>query len=340
MQGLLLPNTVFDAATGLNLNTIINRTHVINSRAYEILYPEMDYAALIPVNTDYPEFADGVDTAVMDKVGEAKWQSGYAKDVPLADVTLQYVSGKFAMYAVGYRWNYEELGKAQFQNFPLTDRKASAARFASEVFVWETALFGAGHPGWTGLLNSTWAVIIPSAATGAAAPATSFVNAAGQLNKTPAAVISELNNLITGPGGITGTLMAILSDTVLFPADVLRAMENTPYGAESPNRSVLQYFRENNTYTQRTGKSITIREVPLLATAATTVIPGGGRIVAYRNSQDMIELPMPMPYHFLPVHQDGPMQWIVPGVGRVGQVQVMRGGVLRYLDGVSPVPAA
>lgn len=329
-----------DASLGVDLNFVRNQTHVLNTRAYEVEYPEMDFAALVPVNTSYPEFADGVDSFISDKVGEAKWQSGYAKDIPLADISLQMVSSRMAMYAVGYRYNFEELGKAQFNNFPLTARKAEAARFASEVFQWETALFGAGHPGWTGLLNSAYATIIPSAATGTAAPNTSFVNAAGQLNKTPMQVITELNQLISGPISGTGSLMSILSDTMLFPEIVLRAMENTPFGESSPNTSVLEYFKRNNIYTLRTGLQLTIRELPLLARSATTVIAGGGRILAYRNSQDMIELPMPMPYRFLPVYPDGPLNYIIPGVGRVGQLQVFRSNMLRYLDGVSPVPAA
>jgi len=329
-----------DASLGVDLNFVRNQSHVLNTRAYEVEYPEMDFAALVPVNTSYPEWADGVDSFITDKVGAAKWQSGYAKDIPLADVTIEMISSKMAMYAVGYRWNVEELGKAQFQNFPLTARRAESARFSSEVFLWETALFGAGHPGWSGLLNSAYATILASASTGTAAPTTSFVNAAGLLNKAPGDVISELNALITGPATNTGVLMSILADTMLFPEAVLRAMENTPYGESAPNKSVLQYFRENNTYTLRTGLPLTIRELPLLARAATTVINGGGRIVAYRNTPDMLELPMPMPYRFLPVHQDGPLNYIIPGIGRVGQLQVFRTNMLRYLDGVSPVPAA
>lgn len=329
-----------DASLGVDLNFVRKQTHVLNARAYEVEYPEMDFARLVPVNTSYPEWADGVDTFISDKIGEAKWQSGYAKDIPMADITLQMVSSKFAMYSVGYRWNIEELGKAQFSNFPLTARKADAARFSSEVFQWETALFGAGHPGWGGLLNNSAATIIQSPATGTASPNTSFVNAAGQLNKAPEVVVAELNTLLSGPGSTTGVLMSILSDTMLLPPALMQAMENTPFGASAPGQTVMQYFRQNNVYTNRTGQQLTIMELPLLSRAATTVINGGGRAVAYRNSQDMLELPMPMPFQFLPVHQDGPLQYVVPGIGRIGQLQVFRSNMLRYMDGVTPVPAA
>jgi hypothetical protein len=97
----------------------------------------------------------------------------------------------------------------------------------------------------------------------------------------------------------------------------------------------------NNIYTTRTGQPVTIREMPALADAATTTSPanvaGQGRAVGYRNSQDALELPMPMAFNFQPVYQDGPLQWAVPGIGRVGQLIQIRDAV-RYIDGVTPAP--
>lgn len=321
--------TQFDDALGLDLNFVRNQTRVINTRSYEVEYPEMDFASLLPVNTSYPEWADGVDTYISDKVGEAKWQSGYAKDIPLADVTLQMVTSKFAMYSVGYRWNIEELAKAQFQNFPLSARKAEAARFASELFTWECALYGGGHPGWAGLINSPYATIRTD---------TPWVNAAGELIITPAQAITRLNWLITGPASSTGVLMSLLADTILLPPLVLQALTNAPYGDSAPNKTVMQYFDENNVYKQRTGRNVVVRDLPATARAATTGVVGGGRAVAYRNSQDILELPMPMAFHFRPVYQDGPLQFTVPGIGRIGQLQIFRQNGIRYMDGISPIP--
>lgn len=126
---------ILDADPGLVLSFARQQSHVLNARVYEIEYPEMDYAALVPVNTEYPEWAGGVDTLVGDIVGKAEWQSGYTKDIPLADAKLGMVSVNFDMYAVGYQWNIEELGKASFMGFPLTNRRAEAARRASEEFL-------------------------------------------------------------------------------------------------------------------------------------------------------------------------------------------------------------
>jgi hypothetical protein len=317
-----------------------NQSNVLNAQVYEIEYPEMDYASLIPVNTNIPEWASGQDTLVMDKVGEAKWQSTYAKDVPLADVTLNMVSSQFAEYAVGYQWNIGEINKARVAGFPLTTRRAEAARYAAEVFVWETALIGAQVKGWTGLINNAAVTPVAAAANGSNAPTTAWVLNNGTLNKTPEEIVADINNAIMGPVNNTiGIIGNLLADTILLPPLAMKVIEETPFGITAPNETIASYVQTRNPYTRRTGRPLTIRELPALATAATVGVAGGGRLVAYRNDPTVLELPMPMPFRFWPIYQDGPFNFVVPGLGRLGQLDVKKPGI-RYLDGITPVPAS
>lgn len=322
------------------LNFLRQQTHVQSARAFNVEYDIVDYASLVPVNTDYPEWASGVDFQVGDMAGAAKWQSGWAEDVPKADVSLISVGVDFAMYAVGYGYNVEELGKAMHAGFPLTARKAIAARQAADIFCAETALYGGGHPGWTGLINLAGVTPTLSPATGTGG-ASNWVDANGVGQKTPEQIVAELNQLIMGAPNATGVLSSLLGDTILLPPLAYQYLVQTPYGVTSPNMNILQYFMANNAYTTRTGNAITIRDLPALASAATeATVAGQGRAVGYRNSQDSLEFPMPMPYKFLDVHQHGPMQWQIPGIGRVGQLTLVRSGAVRYIDGISPAPAA
>lgn len=315
------------------------QSHVLNAQVYEIEYEEMDYRSLIPVNTSIPEWASGMDTMIVDKVGEAKWQSTYAKDVPLADVTLNMVSVNFAEYAVGYQWNIGELGKAQFSNFPLTTRRAEAARFAAEVFVWETALVGASLKGWTGLINSSLVTPVAAAANGDSSPTTAWVLNTGVGNKTPDEILADINRAVMGPATAGSSIVtSVLADTILIPPLAYTYISTTPYGVAIPGQTILQVAQTNNVYTSRTGQRLTIRELPALSRAATQGVNGGGRLVAYRNSSTVLELPMPMPFRFWPIYQDGPFNFTVPGMGRLGQLDIKRPGV-RYLDGITPVPA-
>lgn len=320
------------------LNFLRQQTRVQSNRAFNVEYDIVDYASLVPVNTDYPEWASGVDFQVGDVAGAAKWQSGWAEDVPKADVSLLSVGVDFAMYAVGYGYNVEEIGKAMHAGFPLTARKAIAARQAADIFCAETALYGGGHPGWTGLINK--AGVTPTAApnTGTGS-ARNWVDANGVGLKTPEQIVAELNQLLMGPANSSGILSSLIGDTILLPPLAYQYIALTPFGVTSPNMTILQWFMANNIYTTRTGRQLTIRELPALSTAATeSGVTGQGRAVGYRNSQDALELPMPMAYRFLDIHQHGPMQWQVPGIGRVGQLTLIRDGALRYLDGVTPAP--
>lgn len=319
------------------LNFVRQQSRVMSSRAFNVEYDIVDYQSLVPVNTDYPEWASGADFQIGDMAGAAKWQSGWAEDVPKADVSLINVGIDFAMYAVGYGWNVEELGKAQFAGFPLTARKAIAARQAADIFCAETALNGGGHAGWTGLINKTGVTPVVSPATGTG-NALNWVNATGVGLKTAEQIITELNSVLQGPPSSSGVLTSLLGDTVLLPPVAMNYITNTPYGISSPNMTIYQYFLANNVYTQRTGRPVTVRELPALSTAGIGAVAGQGRVVGYRNSQDSIEFPMPMPYRFLDVHQHGPLQYQIPGIGRVGQLTLIRDGALRYLDGVTPAP--
>lgn len=316
------------------------QTHVLSNRAFEQEYDLINWRELVPVNTDYPEWASGVDFQVGDMTGAAQWQSGFSKDVPLADIRLISLSASFAMYAVGYRYNVEEVGKAMFAGVPLTARKSIAARQSADIFCAETAITGGGHPGWTGLMNMAGVVpaLAPNTGTGSAR---NWVDANGVGLKTPEQIVAEMDLLLVGPSLTVGIMSSLIGNTLLLPPGAYRYIATTPYGVTSPNATILQWYMANNIYTTRTGQPLVIRDLPMLATAATTTSPanvvGQGRAVGYRNSSDALELPMPMPYRFEQVSMDGPLQWIVPGIGRVGQLIQIRDTV-RYLDGITPAP--
>ena len=320
------------------LNFLSQQTRTLSNRAFDEEYDIFDYQSIIPVNTDYPEWSSGADFQVGSLAGAAKWQSGWAQDVPLVDVSLVSVGVDFAMYAAGYRYNVEELGKAMHAGYPLTARKAIAARQAADIFVAETALTGGGHPGWTGLVNSAGVTpaLSPDNGTGSAR---NWVDANGVGLKTPEQIVSEMNRLLMGPPSATGILPSSMGNAILLPSLAYQYIATTAFGPSRPGVSILEAFVGNNVYSNQTGSSVIVRELPALADAATdSAVTGQGRAVGYRNNLDSIELPMPKPFEFQGVHQHGPLQWEVPGIGRIGQLAVLRDGALRYLDGVTPAP--
>lgn len=319
------------------------RTHglSVNTRVYAMEFPELDYAAFVPVNTNLPEWALGQYSVQVENVGKAAWQSGSSKDVPLADVKQNEILSQFDMIAIGYQWNLEELGKAMFMGVPLSERRAQAARMSAEQFIFENVLLGSKEKGWTGLLNNAAIKPAIAPATGTAATKSVWVLADGTGNKTPTQILSELNSLILGTDNIDtlGVAVSGLADTVLLPPRALKYIAETPFGESAPNKTILAFFLENNEYTRRTGLPVTVRDLPALSRTATSGITGGGRAVGYRNSEDVLSLPLPMPYRFLPAYQDGALNWVVPGIARVGELELIKPHAVRYLDGVTVKPA-
>ena len=72
----------YDAQAALGF--LINQTSYIEQQVNEIVYPDIQYPELIPVDTSAGEFAKSVTYYSSDKYGEANWINGNSDDLPLA----------------------------------------------------------------------------------------------------------------------------------------------------------------------------------------------------------------------------------------------------------------
>lgn len=311
------------------------QAYKINQRVYEARYPDYDFARLIYVDTSGPEWSPGVITYTSDMTGQAQWQAGGAKDVPLADVSQDRVLKSHHLAAIGYEWNIEEVNTAL--NMPgasLPDRRARAARLAYQKFMYDLTVKGNAEKGLTGLINYTGVTATNAPADGTAG-STLWVDANGVGQKTPAQIVRDINLALMGV--YLGTNEIELADTLLLPFEAYNYIASTPYSATT-TETILSFVQRTNLYTQQTGQALTIRTIGALSTGAS----GGttGRLVAYRNSEEYVKLHLPMPHRFLNVYQSGALQWQVPGIFRTGGVEVLATKAIRFIDGVSLPPAA
>lgn len=315
------------------LTLVQNQAFRINQTVYETRYPDYDFARLIYVDTTGPEWSPGVMTYTSDMTGQAQWQSGYAKDVPLADVSQGMTQRVHQLAAIGYQWNIEEVNTVlAVPGMSLSDRRARAARMAYMKFMYDVTVKGNPEKGLTGLVNYTGvtATTAPNDGTGSA---TEWVNAAGVGLKTPAQIVRDINLGLMGV--YLGTYEIEMADTILLPFEAYNYIASTPYSATT-TETILSFVQRTNIYTQQTGLPLTIRTLSALSKgdAAGT----GGRMVAYRNSPEHVKLHLPMPHRFLPVYQDSPLSYTVPGIFRTGGVELLTAKGMRYIDGISLPP--
>lgn len=309
-----------DAQQSSRAFLISQKTH-IEAQAIDIRYPDIQYPALIPVDTSANEWAKSVTFFSNDKLGRAGWFHHMAKDIPRADVVREKFEHGIEMAAIGYGYTLQELGEAQLiPGTNLPNDRAAAARRAYEEFMEEVAFNGDEGKGWTGLVNDTNVTtgFVEFDGTG---------NSTAWSDKTADQVLRDINEVLSGVWIDSKTVE--MADTLLLPLGAMTALATRRI--PETTMTIMQFIKENNAYTMNTGAPLMIRAIRGLETAGEG---DTGRMIAYRRSMDVLKLHLPMPHRFLPVWQDGPLQFEVPGIFRTGGVEIRRPGAVRYADGV------
>jgi hypothetical protein len=304
------------------MSFLIRQAALIEPTVYAIRYQDIQYQNLIPVDTSAPEWIQSVTYFSMDGVGAAQWFNGNAHDVPLVGLTREKFETGVSMAAIGYGYNLEELGTAQLLGMNLTADKASLARRVAEEKTDSIAFVGDATKGYTGLVNATG----PTATT---APADGTGSATTFASKTPDQILRDINGQLTGI--FTGTLGGEIADTLLLPWSVLLDLGTRRIDTVNQT-TILEWIRRNNVYTLTTGQELTIRG--LFGHLDTAGASSTKRMVAYRRSPEVLKMHIPMPFRFLPAWQTGPMKFDIPGITRIGGVDIRRTKAVRYLDGI------
>ena len=302
----------FDAQAAMAF--VESQSSHIERQVNKTVYPDIQYPQLIPVDTSANPFAKTVTYYSSDQFGKAGWINGNSNDIPLAGTEMAQHESSVYTAGIGYGYGWEEINQAQSLGRNLTADDAMAARRAYEEMVDGVALLGDATKGFEGLCDHS-AVTAASATNGTWATATEDE------------ILEDVNNVILAVA--TGTLYTSIGDTLLLPYGKLNLIATRRLG--DTTMTILEFLKKNNTYTATTGRELLIRGVRGLDTA------GAGstaRMVSYRRSPEVMKLHIPMPHRFLPVFQQGPLNWIVPGVFRLGGLDIRRPKEVRYGDGI------
>lgn len=285
---------------------VASQTTIINRQANETVFPEIVYPQLIPVVNEGNPFAQSVTFVSTTQAGRAGWIHGDADDVPMADAALAAEIKPIYTAGIGYGFGWEEIQVAQQLGYALDSLRAVAARRAYEQMVNRIAFDGDAEKGFKGVSDmSIWN-----------ASGLTLVNWSDFGGVSDQDVMTNINDLLmaTANAGSVPT-----ADTLLVPTAYFTAL----YSRYNPGsrESLLNYARQNNEYTAQTQRPLTIRAVAALNGSNGST---GNKVIAYRRAPDVLVLHMPMPHRFLPVYQAGPLRFEVPGVFRLGGLNVRR----------------
>lgn len=309
----------FRDAVQANLGFALKQTSHIETEVYKTKYPSLDYASIIPVDYSANEWVKSVTYYSTDAAGAAQWINGNGKDIPVVGGKRDKHETEVETAGIGYDFGFEEVNQARLLGINLEADDAQAARRSYEQFVYDVALEGSDAQGFEGIMNYTGVPQASVAADGTGSATT-------WASKTPDQIIRDVNALLIGIHEATKTVE--LADTLLLPVASWQYISSTRLTDTS--MTILEFIQKANVYTAQTGQPLTIRAQRGLATA------GAGstkRMVAYRRSPEVLKLHIPMPHRFLPMQVEG-LQFIVPGIFRLGGLDIRLPKAVSYGDGI------
>lgn len=304
------------------LTFVLNQATYIEAEVEKIEYPEVQYPDLVPVDFSAPEWVKSVTYFSQDKVGSAEWFQADANDVPRADINRTKYETEVYMAAIGYGYNIEEVAQAQQAGVSLTSDKAEAAKEAYEFFVDDVALRADGtaaYKGFSGLIDYPGVNAADVAADGAS-------SGKAWTSKTPAQIARDINeaiNLIW-----TQTKQIGMADTVLLPPTQYAYLVETMFDTNG-QMTIFDWIMKRNIYTATTGRPLTIRAVRGLETAGDG---GTTRMVVYKRDPKVLKMHIPMRHRFLEAMRTGPLKYEIPGIFRLGGLDVRRPKMIEYRD--------
>lgn len=289
----------------------------IEKEVNETIFDDVLYQTLIPVDNSAPEWTKTITVRSSESTGEATFINGNSNDIPVVGSTYSQSHTDVKMAGIGYDFGYEELQASAAYGINLSSDSAIIARETSERFIDKIAIVGDATQGIEGLINTSGIVI----------------EAAGGVwnngSTTEAAILKDINKLLGGTASATGHTAP--ADTLILPYETYTFLAGQPLDNKSGG-TLLSFIQQFNTYTAITGKPLVIRAHNALEGAAT----GGAsdRAVAYSRNPRVLKMHIPMLHKFLPTHQVGALNFVVPGIMRLSGLEIRNKDAVRYLDGV------
>lgn len=301
------------------LGFLVSQLAHIEPTVYQVKYPDITYADMIPVDTSANPWVQSIEFYSSNRTGRAKWGSGRANDIPKVDLTRDKHTSAVEMATIGYDYTIGELNTARMLGQNLTADKAIAARYAYEKFVDDVAFVGDADKSFAGLFNTAGVSAAAVAADGTGSATT-------WASKTPDLILRDINAALTGI--YSSTLGIEMADTIVLPIESFA--EITTRRLTDTSMTVMEFVMKNNIFTATTGQALTIRASYRLSTLGASATR---RMVAYRRSPDVVKMHIPMPLQFLAPQLSG-LLYEVPGMFRIGGCEIRRPGSVRYSDGI------
>lgn len=281
----------------------------IETRLFEVKYPEGHAIELVPLNTAIDAGALSYTYRVQDFAGEAKRVANWATDFPRVDVQGKEVTHKLDNYGVSFGYDLQQLRSARFAAFPLEQNLNVAARRVVMRKLDDNLWFGDSTINVTGLANS--ALVSPTA-----------VITGSWLTATALQILADVQKLINAAEGASKGVEK--TNTVVLPVTRYVHISTKFMGADAPGMTVLDMLKKAN-------PGVAFFSSYKLETA--DVAGTGPRALAFNSDREKLEGLVPTEFEVLPAVDQGG-QFEVKCMGRFGGVAIRYPGSVNYMDSI------
>lgn len=286
----------------------------VKTKTYDKKYADLKARTLIPVSGEADPWADAIVYEQYDMVGMAKIITGYADDLPRADVKGAQFINPVKSIAVSYGYNIMEIRKSQAKGKALEQRKANAAKRAVMQLENTIAFLGDAKTNLKGFLNhaNIPEVTLPADGTGA-----SILWA----NKSPAQILRDLHKIANAI--VENTKGVEIPDTLILPLTAFNYINSTPWSTANDGRTILEIFMQQSQF---------IKNIDWLSELETAGVSSGRRMMAYRRDPEVLTMEVPQDFEqFDP--QPRNLEFVVPCHARIGGVIVYYPMACAFADG-------
>lgn len=249
----------------------------VKTGAYDVKYKELVAMNTFPISTEAPSGAKEITYRSYSMVGIAKIIADYAHDFPRVDVHGEEKSAKVRGIGDSYGYSIEEIRGSIMAGTNLEQRKANAARRASDEFVDNIAWNGDSDYDLQGFIDypGITSYTVPADGTGASKLWST---------KTP----DQINRDITGMVNaiITPTKKREQPDTLLLPTEQYNYISSTRMtGGDST--TIMTFILNNNPF---------IKRIELVTEMVGAGTGSTDRMMLYKNDPNNITLEIPQPF--------------------------------------------
>jgi hypothetical protein len=292
--------TVNDAKTGLSyqydadhriattddgLGFFVSQLSNVEAKIYEAKYRNIVFQDFIPVDTSDPEWVDEVTYISYDAVTVAKFLGSNAKDLPESDLTASKSTIPVFYGGNAFSYSLDELRKSQALRIPVDVTKGRMSYRGFQELAQRTAFFGDASRNITGLFNNANVPLDTSLVD--------WTTATGQQ------IVDDMNGLLIK---VWQTSTEVHVPNVLILPSNQWAIISSRRMDSGTDTTILNFFKQNNLFTDLTGDELTVRQNFELKTAGTA---NANRMLAYELNDENLTMRMPLPWRSLAPQPDG-----------------------------------